>query len=134
MDMKKKLFDLLMSCGQCDRFDECCGCKKCEYEYSDDNCEKHLTEIVVNGLLNAGVLVPPVKIGDTVYTIHRGKIKEWTVYHITFNLAKKFAFYTHDEGRQCCREIEESYIGDIVFLTEEDAITALKDRKDSKKL
>ena len=129
--MKKKLFDLLMSCGRCDKFDdyEYCGCAKCEYEFSDEKCENYLTEIMVNDLLNAGVLVPPVKIGDTVYTIRRGKIKEWTVYHISINAVHKFSFYITDKDCTESREILEEWIGDTVFLTEEDAITELKDRK-----
>lgn len=128
--MKKKLMELLNSCGRCDKY-EPEGCKACEYIYSDDECEKHLTSLMADDLINAGVVVLPVKPGDTVYTISRGKIKEWTVYYLGMNTRNQFSFNYHDKNFQNSRMACEEDIGETVFLTEEDAINELKERKSS---
>jgi hypothetical protein len=127
--MKKKLMELLTDCGRCDKFDEVGGCSGCEYEYTDDGCEDHLTELMATDLLNARVVVLPVKPNDTVYTISRGKIKEWTVYYVGMNTRNQFAFNYHDKDFQNSRVAYGEDIGETVFLTEEDAINELKERK-----
>lgn len=129
--MKTKLMELLNSCGRCDKHDECAGCRDCEYIYSDDECEKYLASVMADDLLNAGVVVLPVKPNDTVYTISRGKIKEWRVYYLGMNAKYQFTFNYHDKNFQNSRMACEADIGETVFLTEEDAINELKERKSS---
>lgn len=126
--MKNKLMELLNSCGRCDKY-EPDGCRACAYIYSDDDCEKHLTNLMADDLLNAGVVVLPVKPNDTVYTISRGKIKEWTVYFIGMNSLGEFTFNIADKDFQNSRSVWDREIGEFVFLTEEDAINELKERK-----
>ena len=79
--MREKLYNLLTTSGKCDKYGPD-GCEACEYNIFEDECEKHLTELMTDDLLNAGVVILPVKPRDTVYTICRGKIKEWIVYYI----------------------------------------------------
>lgn len=71
----------------------------------------------------------PVKPGDTVYIINRGKIKEWKVYFVGINAEGNIKFTIADEGFQNTYEFWDFNIGVCVFLTEEDAINELKERK-----
>ena len=127
--MKQKLFDLLMSCGQCDIFDEYAGCRKCEYDCTDEGCEKHLTSIMTDDLLNAGVVILPVKPHDTVYTIRDSKIEEWKVYFVGINSCGEFRIHIVDHKFDDVLEFWDRDIGLYLFLTEEDAINELKERK-----
>lgn len=80
-------------------------------------------------LIKHGVLAPPCKVNDTVYTISRGKIKEWKVYYIGVNLRGEFHTRIADIPLNNSREVYEYELGVSVFLTEEDAINELKERK-----
>ena len=71
----------------------------------------------------------PVKPGDTVYNIHRGKIKEWKVYFVGMNSLGEFTFNIADKDLQSSRSVWDREIGETIFLNEEDAITELKERK-----
>lgn len=79
-------------------------------------------------LVGNNVMVFPVKPGDTVYTISRGKIKEWEVYFVGINSEGDIKFTIADKDFHNSLELWSSDIGDIVFLTEEDAINELKER------
>jgi hypothetical protein len=127
--MREKLKELLTLCskGQCDKVGPE-GCAECEYIYSDDACDDYLTSQVVDGLLAHNVIVLPVKPNDTVYTISRGKIKEWEVYYVGINALGYVAFNITDADMNTRCACEED-IGETVFLTEEDAINELKERK-----
>lgn len=71
----------------------------------------------------------PVLPRDTVYTISRGKIKEWIVYYVGMNTLGHIMFNFHDKDLQNSRSACDEDIGYYVFLTEEDAINELKERK-----
>ena len=71
----------------------------------------------------------PVLPNDTVYTISRGKIKEWIVYYVGMNSQGDTKFTLADEGFHNSLEMWDFNIGVCVFLTEEDAINELKERK-----
>lgn len=86
-------------------------------------------QTIVDHLLDNGVVILPVKPRDTVYTISRGKIKEWTVYYVGMNTLGHFMFNFHDKDCNNSRSACDADIGEIVFLTEEDAINELKERK-----
>lgn len=120
--MTNKLFELVRN--DC-RYRFCTGKKDltvCKQQCAE---AQHLVDTLIAG----GVVILPVKPGDTVYTICRGKIKEWTVYYIGMNSLGEFTFNITDADRQNSREIMERWIGDLVFLTEEDATNKLKERK-----
>lgn len=126
--MREKLYNLLNTCGKCDKYGPD-GCKSCEYNIFEDECEKHLTELMTDDLLNAGVVVLPVKPGDTVYIINHGKITEWKVCSVGINLQGDVQFHVADELYHSVFQFWDYNIGVCVFLTEEDAITELKERK-----
>ena len=86
-------------------------------------------EKLANHLTSKGVMIFPVKPGDTVYTITGGKVKEWKVYFVGINAEGSIKFHITDEGFNNSREVWDALIGEYVFLTEEDAITELKERR-----
>lgn len=92
----------------------------------------NLRNEIVELLENDRVVVFPVKPGDTVYTISRGKIKEWTVYYVGMNAHGIFMFNFHDVELHHTRSACDEDIGETVFLTQEDAITELKERNGKK--
>jgi hypothetical protein len=76
--MRERLIELLSSGGKCDKYGSE-GCEACEYNYFDEKCETHLTELMADDLLANGVIVPPCKVGDTVYCIEHKTIHECVV-------------------------------------------------------
>lgn len=126
--MKNKLKELLNKGGRCDKYVPG-GCEACEYDHFEDKCEEYLTDLMADDLINAGVVILPVKPNDTVYTIYRGKIKEWKVYFVGMNSLGEFTFNIADKDLQNSRSVWDKEIGDFVFLTEEAAINELKERK-----
>lgn len=85
-------------------------------ELLDQNCgyvEEQKAEMLADYLLENGVIVPPVKVGDTVYqTDTAGRIYAGTVKNIIYDTSS-IAF-------------DERAIGITVFLTKEEALKALK--------
>lgn len=87
-------------------------------------------EVVADYLLDNGVIVPPCKVGDTVYVVDVADVKEHikkrTVYGYEIGLV--YAIKTMDT-----RWREYSYyfaqFGKSVFLTREEAERALKERE-----
>ena len=89
-----------------------------------------IQEELANYLLENGVIVPPVKVGDTVYCIEVIEdigIDKGTVYAISYTNIGCFSVkyisglrYDHPHG---C-------IGKTVFLTREEAEKALKEKRD----
>lgn len=64
MAKSERLKQLLIYTPNCDN-----ECSLCEYNYTDDKCEEHLSGIMADYLLAKGVIILPCKIGDTVYII-----------------------------------------------------------------
>ena len=86
---------------------------------------KQILEIVKK---NDHSVTLPVKPGDTVYTISRGKIKEWTVYFVGMNSLGEFTFNIADAPLENSRSVWDREIGETVFLTQGDVINELKER------
>lgn len=80
-------------------------------------------------VLKAGFVRLPVKPGDTVYIINHNKITECKVCFVGINLQGDVKFNVADEGYHNVHEFWDSNIGVCVFLTEDDAINELKERK-----
>lgn len=76
-------------------------------------------------LLANGVIVPPCKVGDTVYTIEVGKVKERTLEKIEFSSEGRIylAFRWRGGGYEL---VQVGEIGKTIFLTKEEAERALK--------
>lgn len=86
---------------------------------SVNGCARNWAETIANYLLENGVIVLPVKVGDTVYQtdgirIYESEIKEIIICnHIIFYETSGIAF-------------DKSAIGTSIFLTKEEAEQALK--------
>lgn len=83
-------------------------------------------ERIVDNLLDKGVIVPPVKVGQTVYrirrnyggiSIHKGFVSQVNFYH---NMETRF----WDDGHPL--SFTDDDIGKTVFLTREEAKQALE--------
>ena len=109
----------------------CCMCKR-------------EAEILADHLLENGVIVPPVSLGDKIYEIISPKDRE--PYFITATVC---AVHIADGSRNSCQRKRENYIvaecpgtkyvhkypiskfGKTVFLTREEAEKALKESEDN---
>lgn len=80
-------------------------------------------------LLANGVIVPPCKVGDTVYMIFENEIRELRVISLSYLFSSSFNhFNLHTENsRGAVLSYEMKDIGKSVFLTKEDAEQALKE-------
>lgn len=83
------------------------------------------TEVVAiaNHLLDNGVILPPCKVGDTVYRIDDKKVFDWWEV-IKLEIFEDETWFVDDSDN--CFTTEE--IGKIVFLTREAAEKALAER------
>ena len=125
--MRDKLIELLETELACTK-DGHGDCDMCEYTCADKSCIRQISEDTADFMLSKGVVVLPIKPNDTVYTISRGKIKAWEVYYVGINALGYVAFNVTDVDMNTRCMVEED-IGETVFLTEEDAINELKERK-----
>ena len=127
--MKDKLMELLNSSGRCDKY-KSGGCAGCEYDMYEDDCEKYLTNLMADDLLNAGVIVPPVRVGQKVWYIRGGyynsQHKEPVEIEVT-EINQKWCGKVLSWG---CIANKTRYrfssIGKTVFLTKEDAEKSLR--------
>ena len=96
----------------------------------EPSCNVNNTELA-DFLLANGVIVPPCKVGQTVYQTQptRNRVQEYKVTALKFNgscyffswvLKDRKGFYENVEG------FSEFQIGATVFLTKEEALKALK--------
>lgn len=90
-------------------------------------------EKVADVLLAAGFVLPPCQVGDTVYGITEdGEIAEDEIYE----MGKGYSITHGSEWLYLCRDGEldffESEIGESVFLTQEEAETALARKREEK--
>ena len=77
---------------------------------------------IADYLLENGVIVPPCKVGDTVYYIAFGKIYKGKCHAITMKHTVQIHLYDFDGDNA-------SYPAKTVFLTKEQAEQALKERE-----
>ena len=79
-----------------------------------------LEEKVADHLLANGVIVPPCKVGDSIFRVGNGEIWEWLIEHIEI-YGDEIGFV--DDGENY---FTPDKIGKTVFLTKEEAEQALK--------
>lgn len=81
-------------------------------------------------LLANGVIVPPVHVGGTIYTLSYGRVKEWRVYFVEMTEVKEFRFLIVDKknmtNTMACWDFD---FGKAFFLTREEAEQALAERR-----
>ena len=126
--MRNKLIEMMETEVECNK-DGHGDCSMCPYSHADKSCIRHISELTADLMLSKGVVVLPVKPGDRVYVINHKKIKEWRVCFVGINSLGEVKFHIADEGYKNVYEMWDSNIGETVFLTEEDAINELKERK-----
>ena len=100
------------------------------YEWECDVSKETVMEIAEH-LIENGVIVPPCKVGDTLYEpTDRGTISEYEVLAVSVELFSTFIEWKIKEGIvwRYVHEINSNEISRTVFLTREEAERALKDR------
>ena len=100
-----------------------------------DHLKKETIEAVADHLLAAGVVVPPCKVGDILYTAFSWQItaKRYLVHAITSsNSGKMFDILmrVYDEDGNDAK-FSAAWMGKTVFLTKEEAEKALEERSKS---
>lgn len=88
-------------------------------------------ETLADYLLEHGVIVPPCKVRDTVWMVRNLQIERWKVVGIEktakdMKIAIKYS-------KTCCApiSINTCHIGEIIFLSREEAEAALAERRKS---
>ena len=105
-----------------------------EYAKREKTDERMFVEFYADYLLANGVIVPPCKVGDTVYKISRNKVKECKVVFMGISADEKCSHFNFVEN-YADGTFYKSYsmvfdvIGKTVFLTKEEAEQALKERE-----
>ena len=110
---------------------------------SVNGCARHWAEIIADYLLANGVIVPPCKVGETVYIKNRPLIisflhienKVYYVVQFDCDDCGDCPFYEDEvsfEGEHDCKtngyiQFTEKDIGKTVFLTKEEAEEKLKE-------
>ena len=91
-------------------------------------------------LLEAGVIVPPCKVGDTVYVhtidsptgIEKSRVKRMTLQNLQDGMTIRIIVpCVYDDWGNAVWEFYPDDFGKTVFLTKEEAKRALKERRDS---
>ena len=119
--MRDRLIELLNK--KYDHFCDQCGVNK----------DSRYTHNLAGYLLKNGVIVPPCKVGDTVYMIYniplvRGVV-ELTVENIVIGInPSKCNLYCKHESGSKDMFYKESF-GKVLFFTKEEAENALKERE-----
>lgn len=83
-------------------------------------------EFIADYLLANGVVVPPCKVGDVVYTYSAKRIKEWKITFVGKNSRNEYKFIAVVGKCEDLLTFWNYEIGKTVFLTEEEAERALK--------
>ena len=83
-----------------------------------------LIESIADYLLENGAIVPPCKVGGTVYTLFCNEVEEGVVVNCEYSRALGFS-YMSSNGRFPTL-FNENKIGKSIFLTREEAEQALK--------
>lgn len=120
---RERLMELLLADIDCG-LSYCCD--MCEYDYNDDDCFKHCTGKMADFLLANGVIVPRVKVGQTVWYVSKCAKRVMQIEVISYEI------YGNGEEEFGCRgenftptRFKTEAIGKTVFLTREEAEKAL---------
>lgn len=92
------------------------------------NCDIEREMMFADYLLDNGVIVPPCKVGDTVYRIFNEKVVELRVIAIPMHLSTSgcFSSVTAQNNRGASISIDYNDFGKTTFLTREEAERALE--------
>ena len=121
--MRERLIELLIAAKS--RCDDTEKCKNCVGFCQVGEC---LNYVIADHLLANGVIVPPCKVGDIVYKVFDGEIREAKVVSCSMFFSKTIRQNNiHTENhRGAIISYEWKDIGKTVFLTREESEQALK--------
>ena len=122
--MRDRLIELLKQI-YFDQCEECCACTEDGYR-----CPPTLEEFFADYLLANGVIVPPCKVGQTVYRIYWNfNIDECKVSALTQKADKSWKIRITSGIHRGVFEITPDELGKTVFLTKEEAEKTLAERR-----
>ena len=106
-------------------------------EFGKSTVKCSADEYIANYLLANGVIVPPCKVGDVVYTTLCYGIRDWRIKEsVIVEMRKRLGFnleiierVTNDKGHCTYLPIALENFGVTVFLTKEEAEKKLKERE-----
>ena len=122
MNQKEKLMELLHSFDQEPLFCDICN-------RPDEDCDKCILDQRADYLIKNGVIVPPVKVGDTVYCIDYNFVDRGVVYAVSQNKETLWFSARYESGLRY--DYPAYSIGDGVLFTKEEAERALAERSDN---
>ena len=98
------------------------------FEWGNKENDGVRAESIADYLLENGVIVPPCKIGDTVYYVSRGRIEQLKIRNINYSFRDReyYVYLENDSGSAMCIDYHQ-LIGYRLFNTLEEAEKALKD-------
>ena len=116
MTQRERLFDLLDDCWDLS-------------EYRRPTLGR-----IANYLLEKGVIIPPVKVGQIVYVITKTDIRTYKVHTIVvgdaYHKCYFFAEWYYDSLAFYSTDFDFADVGKTVFLTKEEAQKALEEREE----
>ncbi len=92
------------------------------------SCEKCFDEDIADYLIANGVIVPPCKVGDTVYQVNKIRSGHWEGEKYIIDDEGEWKIYEKDFNIFCLNPDGFTLWKDI-FLTREEAEKALKERE-----
>ena len=136
-DMRDRLVELLRADmrNECDKHEDCLDCP---YYNDEDACYEHLATVCADHLIANGVIVPPCKVGDTVYMIGTN-IKQDYVYSgwdslnekPVYNAEETITYFVYEKIVPNIEWVLINFytIGKTVFLTKDQAEQKLKEMR-----
>ena len=96
------------------------------FEWGNKENDGVRAESIADYLLENEVIVPPCKIGDTVYYVSRGRIERLKIRNINYSFRDReyYVYLENDSGSEMCIDYHH-LIGYKLFLTREEAEKAL---------
>lgn len=89
-------------------------------------------ETMADELIANGVIVPPCKVGDTVYTIFEGKIEALEISKATRKEFQGYVIEYYDaKNKTLVMPFDDCHIGMSVFLTKDQAEQKLKELREN---
>ena len=111
-----------------------CLIKNAEKAFPNDKPVLDIEEFVADHLLADGIIVPPCKVGDTVYVVYHEELSEAMVINLDYNyytnprLWLTVEVYSKIFGTIELKNRIDLLLGKTVFLTWEEAEAALKEK------
>jgi hypothetical protein len=100
-------------------------CEACEHCGKGEQCQE---ELIADYLLANGVIVPPCKVGDTVWCIHNyTKPKKFQISILTMS-ENHYSFVIETKDGVYKHYCDKDSVGKWVFFTREEAEKALAER------